>query len=57
MNDLLETRVLNVYLQLKFNEKQNDYLTQKLVFFIRSLVERNKLPLEKVKKLAYCKKK
>ena len=29
----IKTRVLIVYLQLKFDEMQNDYLSQKLVYF------------------------
>ena len=32
----LESRVSTVHLQLKFDETQNVYLTQTLVFFIRS---------------------
>ena len=49
IDDLKKTRILIVYLQLKFDEIQNDYLTQALVFLARvDLKKKNKLLLEKI---------
>ena len=44
----VKTRISIVYLQLKFDEKQNDYFTQTLVFISRGWVKRNKFLLEKI---------
>ena len=38
----LKTRVSIVYLQLKFDETQNDYLIQALVFLAGSELKKNK---------------
>ena len=44
----VRTRVSIVYLQLKFNEIQNDYLTQILLFLIGLELKKNELLLEKI---------